>query len=499
MNLPRIERNHSGYSLVVDGKPTLLLGGQIHNSSSSSTTHIDRSFAKAKALNFNFVISPVSWKQFERVEGEFDVTLIDHQIRTAESLGLKLALIWFGAFKNARSTYAPRWVREYPDRFPRALVEPQGQVHSTPTLSVFSDNLLQADKRALCHLMEHLHATDSSHTVVMLQIENEMGLLGASRDYCGLAEAEWLKENATDEWQSHERFMAKRFAHYANELARAAKEIKPLPMFVNAWLGPQSGQSEAGQWPSGGPSSLVLDVWKEHAPDIDILSPDIYVLDAPPVMSTYARDDNPLFIPESRHSVGNMLWAIGHHKAIGYSVFGAEDGRLGNQMSVAYAILNECRDVLTKAQADNRIRGILLGDTTADVPITFGNLEVQPSDNMAQIRRFVETAGVDLVISEDQTQSELEDLKITIPSPADGRPSGILVQSADDEFLLIGRGLNLSFSEPGFRVEIDEVEEGRFEANRWVPMRDLNGDERFNFVPVDHIGCCKIRILKFPV
>jgi Domain of unknown function (DUF5597)/Beta-galactosidase len=495
--LPLIARHSTGFSFEIDGKETILLGGQIHNSSSSCKESIDSSFAKVASLNYDFVISPISWKQFEPSEGKFDHSLLEYQIRSAQKHGLRLVLIWFGAFKNAKSMYAPDWVRADVQRFPRALNKPGGEPSDAPTLSVFSKNLLDADLAAFSELMKYLKAKDKNHTVLIVQIENEMGLLGSSRDYSEAAVAAWNQRGIADTWQENEKFMAEAFAKYANALATSGKKIKNLPMYVNAWLGPQHGQTEAGQWPSGGPSSLVLDTWKKFAPEVDILSPDIYELDALPVMAQYSRSDNPLFIPESRHIVGNLFWALGHHKAIGYAMFAAEDGRVGNQMSSAYAILREAKHTIASAQKSGTIRALLMQEPTAEPIVKFGSLTVEPKDTLAGLKRFVEVAGVDLLIKDVKLPSELEDLPVTIESPADTRPSGIVMQLNESEYYLIGKGINLSFSEPGYRIEIDDVEEGRFENDKWIPMRNLNGDERLNFVPLHEIGCAKIRIQKF--
>ena len=190
-SLPRLLRHETGYSFEIDGQRTVLLGGQIHNSSSSNIESIDASFAKVASLNYDFVISPISWKQFEAVEGKFDFTLLKHQLRAAEKLNLKLVLIWFGAFKNAKSSYAPAWVRSDLERFPRALNQPSGEPNENATLSVFSQNLLESDLSAFSQLMKFLKSNDKKHTVIMVQIENEMGLLGSSRDYSAAAQAAW--------------------------------------------------------------------------------------------------------------------------------------------------------------------------------------------------------------------------------------------------------------------------------------------------------------------
>src|SRR4051794_34723034 len=247
-------------------------------------------------MGIRTVIGAASWAQLEPVEGSFDFSTVDAQIEQARDRGIRLVLIWFGAFKNAGSTYAPRWVRADPQRFPRAVVHGES-THFTypgampkPVLTVFSPGLLDADRRAFVRFMEHLAAVDPEHVVVLVQVENEVGLLRDSRDRSPQAEAAWqspvpqplidhLVEHETalrpelatlwarqgnrksgtwsevfgDDWQADEVFMAWAFASYCGDLATAGKHVKPLPMYANAWLGPQPGQSRAGEWPSGGP------------------------------------------------------------------------------------------------------------------------------------------------------------------------------------------------------------------------------------------------------
>ena len=76
----------------------------------------------------------------------------------------------------------------------------------------------------------------------------------------------------------------------------------------------------------------------------------------------YDRPDNPLFVPESRFAVGRMFWALGHHRALGFSVFGVDHARPDGQLARACALLGEMEDVVTAAQAEGRIAGVLLDD-----------------------------------------------------------------------------------------------------------------------------------------
>ena len=144
------------------------------------------------------MIGAASWAQVEPVEGSFDFSTVDAQVEAARARGLRLVLIWFGAFKNAASTYAPGWVRRDVGRFPRAVATGTDTALFTypgampkPVLSVFSADLLDADRRAFVRFMEHLARPIPEHIVVMVQVENEVGLLRDSRDRSPAAEAAW--------------------------------------------------------------------------------------------------------------------------------------------------------------------------------------------------------------------------------------------------------------------------------------------------------------------
>jgi hypothetical protein len=139
--------------------------------------------------------------------------------------------------------------------------------------------------------------------------------------------------------RADEVFMAWAFARYVEDLAASGNNVKALPMYANAWLGPQPGQPDAGQYPSGGPTRRVIDVWKAAAPSLDLVAPDIYVDDAAPVLADYHRPDNPLFVPEAEFRAGSAFLALGRHHAIGFSVFGIDEGRPDSQLARSYALL----------------------------------------------------------------------------------------------------------------------------------------------------------------
>jgi hypothetical protein len=288
--------------------------------------------------------------------------------------------------------------------------------------------------------------------------------------------------------------MAWGFASYVGALAAAGKAVKPLPMYANAWLGPQPGQPHAGDYPSGGPVGRVIDVWKAAAPSLDLVGPDIYIDDVKPVLRDYARPGNPLFVPESRFAIGRMFWALGHHRALGFSVFGVDHARADGQLARACALLDEMEEVVTAAQAEQRVAGVLLEEGDTEFPFTLGGYEVVARNARALLGQMLLDAGVGAPPPPPAPPSETEGSPHG-PSPADQRPFGLVIAEAEDQFLLAGQGVGLDFSRNGALVEVDSVEEGRFADGRWVPGRVLNGDERLFILPFDGLGVVRIRLL----
>src|SRR5262249_53560007 len=161
-------------------------------------------------------------------------------------------------------------------------------------------------------LLRHLRAVDGTrHTVLMVQVEYEIGMIPEARDHSVTADslfaqpvpqelmaylqshrdslapelrARWDSAGArlNGSWETvfgrglhtDELFMAWYFARYAGRVASAGKKEYPLPMFVNAALIRPGYQP--GRYVSAGPLPHLIDVWRAAAPSIDMLSPDIY-------------------------------------------------------------------------------------------------------------------------------------------------------------------------------------------------------------------------------
>jgi len=503
--IPRLEAQGAARRLVVDGRPMLVLGGELGNSSASSQAYMARYWPKLKAMNLNTVLAPVSWELIEPKEGAYDFSSVDGLLKDARAQDLKLVLLWFGAWKNSMSTYAPSWVKRDQARFPRAQAESGASVE---ILSAFADATRDADARAYGALLAHLKAVDGEkNTVLMVQVENEIGMLPSAREHGPAADGAWARpvpaaliqrlveggEAVEPElralWRVHgartsgtwaqlfgddpagqEVFTAWSYARYAEAVTRAGKAAYPLPMYVNVALN-RTGKAP-GEYPSGGPLPHLIDVWKTAAPSLDLLAPDIYFPNFSDLAGRYRRPDNALFVPEANNvsapeTPANAFYAIGQLDAFGFSPFKVEtaEGQDQQALTEAYDLLRQLAPAILAAQGTDRMSGfkprVLEDGTVLDQPVeqTIGDY------------RF--TVGF------IDPWTPRADQKIA----AHG---GLIIQVGPEDYLIAGRGLVVTFLAAGGAgagqgsalAGIDSAVEGVFDGQgRWVPGRVLNGDQ----------------------
>ena len=502
-SMPHLRRQGTATQLVVDGRPFLIRGGELGNSAASDPDSLGPYWPKFAELNMNTVLAPVYWELVEPEEGRFDFSTLDRLVADARGHGMRLVLLWFGSWKNSMSCYAPAWVKRDPQRFPRAT-DLDGVRQEI--LSPFSAQNRDADARAFAALQRHLRQTDeASRTVLMVQVENEIGMIPTARDHSAEADrafasavpgelmaalaahreelapelrALWLAAGGkpSGTWSDvfgpgpagEEVFMAWHFARYAEAVAAAGKREYPLPMFANAALIRPGHQP--GQYPSAGPLPHLFDVWRAAAPSLDFLAPDIYFQNFAEWARRYRRAGNPLFVPEAMRSPEasvNALYAFGAHDAIGFSPFGIESigEPAAKHLAASYDLVAQLEPLLVELQGKGRSAGLL----------SEGPEQRQPQQ--VRLDGYVLAATF-----ERGTPPSLAD-GVLVPTGAPAGPpppsGGLVLATAPDEFVVAGTAVTITFASAtaGQRVGILSAEEGRFVAGRWETSRRLNGDE----------------------
>lgn len=486
-SLPHLRKQGTATQLVVDGKPFLIRGGELGNSSSSSLEYMRTVWPKLAAMNLNTVLMPVYWELIEPAEGKFDFTLVDGLILDARKHGLRIVPLWFGSWKNSMSCYAPAWVKTNQQRFPRAEDKAGNGME---ILSPFSKENLEADARAFAALMRHLREMDGNdHTVIMVQVENEIGMIPDSRDHSAIANQlfsqtvpaelmnylaqhrETLMPELRAVWAStqfkprgiweevfgsgvgtDELFMAWHFARYVNRVTEAGKAEYSLPMFVNAAL--IRPNYLPGQYPSAGPLPHLMDVWRAAGPQIDFLAPDIYFPNFMEWARKYHQSGNPLFIPEVGPSPQNAvqaLYAVAQHDAIGFSPFSIENlnDPARSLLANSYDLLSQLTPLILDHQGNHEMAGLLIESAEQRVP--------------QQVRLGGFT------------------LNVTYERPtADAVSGGLAIAVGQDEFLFAGAGLVVTFDAdtPGAPlVGILSAQEGKYVNGQWQAGRWMNGDQ----------------------
>lgn len=490
-SIPFLKKIGDKTHLVVEGKPFIVLGGELGNSSFTSVEYMKPHWEKFKTMNLNTILAPVYWELIEPKEGQFDFELLDEIISETRKNNMKLIILWFGSWKNSMSSHVPSWIKQNQAKYPRAIDE---RGVSQEILTPFSENNLQADLNAFKALMSHIKKIDSEQqTVIMVQPENEIGMLPSARDYHPLANnlfkeqvptelMDYLqknKENLVPEflsiWKKNgyktqgtwveifgqgygtdELFMAWYFAKFTEELTKAGKEIYPLPMFVNAAL-IRPGKIP-GEYPSAGPLPHLMDIWKAGAPSIDMLSPDFYTPDFEHWNDLYVRQNNPLFVPEHRFDntvSAKALFAIGHYEAIGFSPFGIENN-INIELANAYNLIKQLNPLITENFGLNKIEGVLLDKDKILTTVILGDYEFSFKNSY--------TLGWEAGATEDIWDSG----------------GAIIIQSETNEFYIAGSGVVLTFKNWKNRNKIVGIlnsEEGVFENGKWKVLRHLNGDQ----------------------
>jgi len=492
-SLPHLVEKGTATQLIVHDKPFLILGGELGNSSASDLKYMADIWPKISLMNLNTLLTPVYWELLEPKEGTFDFTLVDGLITEARKNNIKLVFLWFGSWKNSMSCYAPAWVKTNQARFPRAKLKIGV---STEIMSPFYNENLQADIKAYHALMHHLAVFDKNeNTVIMMQVENEIGMIPDARDYSNKATEEFKKPvpkelidylagnkeqlnpdfyafwkangfKTSGNWEevfgkslaTDEVFMAWHYARYVEQVTSAGKSEYSIPAYVNGALIRKGYQP--GQYPSAGPLPHLMDIWRAGAPSIDFLSPDIYFPYFEEWCGKYHRSGNPLFIPEAKRepeAAMKAFYAMGAHDGMGFSPFSIEQTDEKNDPIIkVYDILSQLTPVILENQGQGNMAGFIFDHNKKETNLELGGYILHV--------KHIFTLNYSPKAQDCTWQMT----------------GGMVICTGDGKYIIAGSGIVVTF-EPlqrdGSIAGILSVDQGTFENGIWKQGRRLNGDE----------------------
>jgi len=545
--IPSLQNVNGKTCLVQDGKPLILLSGELHNSTASSISYMEKekTFDNLKAIGLNSVIATASWEIVEPTEGKFDFAEVDYVIKAARERDMKVMFIWFGAFKNPFMTYAPTWVKKDIKRFPRAKDE-NGKDLEMPC--VLSDKMMKADAKAYCEFLKHVKSVDFDQTVVMIQIENEPGIRGAARDYSPLAEKAWkanvpdqlisylkandgnLKPDLQKAWSDNGRktkgnweqvfgkslveddgtnpilnqtehfFTAYYYAKYLDYLSSEGKKVYALPTFTNASI---FGVDSRGRSLGNGCSIPdFFDLYAAGAPTLDILTPNSYMQQIDQICEAFVWKGNPILIPESGTSALRGLYVIGEWDAIAFSPFGIDSFAAGAsfQRSETQQKFFDCYDVLAQIEpmiqeniGKDSMRAVYLYNGHASDTIEMGDYTITCTYGR---RGF----NIGAMMAPATGGSPVQGGRAAQQEPR-FEGAALFIQVSPDEFYMIGDGVNAAFAvKEGVKSSFcnyDKIYEGEFIDGKFVPGRLLNGDERNAFLTPGKISALKVNMYHY--
>ena len=530
-DIPHLRKQGTATQLIVDGKPFLMLAGELRNNSATSIDYVRPLWPKIAESKLNTVLTGVSWAQLEPQEGKFDFSVLDTVIRDARSYNLHLVLLWFATWKNGLSSYPPDWVKRDYERFPRAQMvgdntpwpvfggprHPVTGPLSIELLSPFGEATREADARAFAAMMRHIKEVDGrDHTVLAIQVENETGMQGDTRDRSPLAnkafagpvpkelmdylgqhkdtlipelrkvwEATGFRTSGT--WEevfgkvraADEIFMAWNFARYIGRVVEAGKAEYPIPMITNC---PQEGFGRApaplkGGGQSGGAMADAFDIWRAGGPKIDLFAADIYSNDFVGFCARYAQGGNPLFIAETGGGPdlqARALYVFGRHDAISFSPFGIDNMVGSTPDQFGYDLVSRLAPLILEHQGNGSMSAVLMRANDPAQKIQVGNytLEVQPAGSRG---------GPPAPPAQPAQPAQPGQPAQPARTAPQGPPAvAMFIATGPDEYLAIGSGVTVGFTPntPGPPLAgLATVEEGTIVNGHWVPGRRLAGDD----------------------
>jgi hypothetical protein len=542
--MPRLQKQGTATQLTVDGKPFLALAGELGNNTATSVENMKPIWPKLKAVGLNTALVGVSWAQIEPAEGKFDFSVIDGVIQQCREQNMRMVIIWFASWKNGFSSYPPDWVKKDFERFPLTQIN-KGK--SIPLLSTFSAANRDADAKAFAALMRHIRETDGrAHTVLMIQVENEVGVLRDSRDRSPAANKAFagpVPKELMDYLQKHKDTLVSEFAEvwkaHGSKTAGTWEEVfgpgKPdtQELAVRTLAPPMTPEEKEAAWHKlTWPADEFFMAWQyaryvgkvaeagkaEYAIPMyanawlqqpDHGWPGTYPSGGPlpqvmdiwkagaPAIDILAPD---LYLTSQLTELSTRYTRQGNPLFIPETAGGAEA-----PANVLYVMAQFDAIGFSPFGIERQVN--VAGTPLQGVYERLRNLapiilENQGKGTMAAARFLAENAPQKIKLGNYTAEISVARNRRSGPQAPTLPAAAILISTVPDEYFIIGDSLNVTFTPNGpgpEQVGLGTIEEGSFVDGKWVPGRRLAGDdtEQGETSSVRVIGALRVTLYRY--
>ena len=516
--IPSLKEQGTARQFIVDGKPFIALCGELTNNAATSLEYMKPIWPALTKSNLNSVIAGISWAMIEPVEGKFNFDIVGAVINDARKNNLKLIFIWFASWKNGMSSYIPDWVKKDYERFPRIKIN---ETETIELLTPLNEENRNADAHAFAALMKYIKEVDSQRTVIMIQVENEVGVLRDSRDRSSLAN-EAYKGPVPQELLS---YIGKNKDNLVPELKEAWKD---------------NGSKVSGTWEEvfgpGKPEGLVMPV-RNLVPPMTQKEQDEALVTYPFYSDEvfmawyYAKYINyvveagkaeypiPMFVnawlkqrehswPGTYPSGGCLPQVFDIYHAGGPSIdmlcpdlyrpdfayMADQFTRSGNPLFIPETSSGAqgAANVIYAVGKHNALgfspfgieRRILAGDELSQSYDMISQLiplicEHQGLNSMSAVLLTKDNTSENIEFGEQIFHADLRFDPNNLNSKSAELGAAIFIMTAPNEFYIGGTGMSITFSQKNseFKTGLATVEEGIFLNGKWKPGRRLAGDD----------------------
>ena len=463
--MPHFEAANGRKILYVDGRPFTALAVEIpwwdliYGRYRETETAYDNLYPAAKQIGLNTLKVPIKWSMVEPEKGVYDFSYVDHAKSMAEKHHLKLVLNWFGHYASGDGTiygnltgelYAPMYIVGDEKTYPRA-VDADGVAHHNAA-SYDYEPIIDREIRAFRAFMQHIKEVDSqTHTIVMIQVENEIAMFGVNRKNHKL-------------WRDHSPAANKRFAdrgfvddlkftawdlsyNWVRRITDAGAEVYPVPFFHN-YVG-----GKVADWMVGGAPGEDVETYLKNCPSISFIGVNSYFCaewrpDYSCGRESQATVDE-LREPLLRYRVSRNLPAITEINSGVSSV----TSRLAYIAVGEFGVPIFAPWALTVSYPESNQPYVLNGGTLANGAFALRDAYDSLSKALPQISYYAGTNKLKVFMSgvPGQRFSQTEDvngLEATVTGENDGK--AIVIHLSGHDSLVVGYRASVSFTDSAF-------------------------------------------------